>query len=175
MTTEKAPKPKKKQGRYKSVQRQGTVSQCISDGIQELEGLKTEMEEWYNNIQGTPAENTNKFQTVEEAFNTLDGLDLDEPDVPEDLQSLPVNYMEQMVRSGRWGPSRAVRCSNACAMLSAAADILRDFEPEELDEEVNNDEHTDLQDLKAQGDEVADQLDSITGDAEGIEFPGMYS
>ena len=152
-------------GRYKSIVLDATVTQAIENGQQDLEELKEEMCSWRDNMEGTPAENSPRFETVTETADTLENMETVDPDdLPEGVGSSWTKYGNQKVTSGRQKtPSRAVRCSNACAALEAAAGFL-----EEVDSDTADDDVTEA------CTQMATELREIISDVEGLEFPGMY-
>ena len=44
----------------------------IQEGLSEIENLKTELEDWRDNMSGTNLETTQKFEELEEAIDLLD-------------------------------------------------------------------------------------------------------
>ena len=155
-------------GSYKNVPCTGTVS-SISDAISELESLGEECREIVDNAEGGLRE-TSRIQTFEETAGTLESVS--EPDVPECIAELSINYGEQRPTRKARSMSRQVRCSNAIAVLQAASEAAQqwlddtDCQPEDMSSEKEE-----------QRDEVQtfiDELDNIVGDCESCEFPGMY-
>lgn len=150
-------------GRYKSVEATISVRDAAIDGMADLKELGEEMGSWRDNTEGTPAENSPRFEVVSETATALE--DFDEPsldDLPQEIQDREVKYSYQKVQSGRQKtPSRAVRCSNACAMIQAAVDELED---------LRDPEGNDIPGTEG----VADELSEVISSVEGLEFPGMY-
>lgn len=154
-------------GRYKSIVLEASIKDVITDGQQDLEELKDEMCEWRDNMDGTPAENTPKFEIVTETADAMENMEtVDVDTLPEDrgILEAKVTFSNQKVTSGRQKtPSRAYRCSNACAGLEAAAEFLEEVTLEATAEEIQEDCH-----------QMATELREIISTVEGLEFPGMY-
>ena len=148
-------------GSYKNRNTESSIS-AVSDACSALEELGSECREIVDNASDGLKE-TSRIQTFDETAGTLEGIS--EPDVPECISDLSITYSEQIsTRKGR-GESRAVRCSNAVSVLQAAVEAAQEW----LDDEANA-EHADRDDV----DTFVTEVESIIGDAEGCEFPGMY-
>lgn len=140
---------------YKVVQRTTTLEAAVQDALSEIEVLRDEMQEIVDNMEGANMEHLPKYEVANDALQELDEhCDLS-IDVPAKLQDIKITYGEMVNRRKGRAPSRDVRLSNACAMLSAAIDALDALEDnlddaDELRQEI--DEHTDI----------------------SVEFPGMF-
>lgn len=132
-----------------------TVSDTVEEAIETAKGdiaeLSGEMESWRDGLQGTNLENSEKFNTIEDAMNQLQqGLDwLEGAEVPERYGDKKITYTLTSMRKA----SRAVRLDNAVSGLRVAM--------EELDG---------LDDT----DDCVSMLDSAINDLDSVEFPGMY-
>lgn len=146
---------------YKMSTCTGTVS-SVCDAYSALEELGSECREVADNASEGLSQ-TQRIQTFDETAGVLENLS--EPDVPECVQDLAINYSEEVPRSKRRAPSRAVRCANAASVLTAAAEALEEW----LDDEANA-EHEDRDEVES----LRDQLQNDAGEVEGCEFPGMY-
>ena len=143
---------------YKTVECKSTLGAVIGDACAQLEELAGECDDAYNNF---PNSDHPKAQAFSDAASALQSAS--EPDVPEWMADLPVVYSESVpTRKGR-AAGRAVRCGNACAMLQAAAEKAREMCEDEKDE-----------DKVSEAESLADELENIVGDCEGVEFPGMF-
>lgn len=140
-------------GSYKFEKKKSTLGAVISDAYSDLQTLRDEMQETVDNMEGANMEHLPKYDTASEAVSELDVCD-NEPDVPEALADLEVEYSEQVNKRKGRGPSREVRLSNATAMLQAVRDLLNERENDDAADEL-------VQEI----DEAAD-LD--------VTFPGMY-
>lgn len=151
-------------GSYKLVMEKCSLADAVSNGYGELQGLRDEMREWAENMEGGNLGQTTKCQDVAAVADTLDEFADNEPDVPETLGAIVVDVpLQHNKRKGR-GDSRAVRCGNAVAYLRAVMDYCQEY----LEDESNPQEARDA------AEELADNLDNPVSEADGIEFPGMY-
>lgn len=150
---------------YKIVNQTGTIS-SVSDAVSALTDLGDECREIVDNAEGGLKE-TSRIQTFEETAGTLEGIS--EPDVPDCIADVAVEYGEQVPRRKARHPSRAVRCANAVALLQAASESAQQWldDTEAAPEDTNEAERDEVQDF-------IDNLDNIISDAEGCEFPGMF-
>lgn len=137
----------------------GTVA-SVGDAYSALTELGDECREIVDNA-SEGLQQTQRIQTLEETAGVLEGMD--DQDVPESVRDLPIHYTEFInARKGR-SPSRSVRCTNAAAVLYAAAAALEEWL-------AVNAEHDDFDDVTS----LKDQLENDAGEAENCEFPGMY-
>ena len=157
-------------GSYKSVTAETNVS-AVEDAISNLEELGNECREIVDNASDGLKE-TSRIQTFDETAGTLEGISA--PDIPECVADLSMTVTtQQSTRKGR-GESRAVRCANEVAVLSAARDAVDEWintrtgEIEDEGGDVDADE-----DVQAAV-EFVGELENIISDAESCEFPGMY-
>lgn len=141
---------------YKPVQRQTTLSAAIEDAKSELETLGEECRSASDNF---PNQDHPKAQAFAEAADALEGISID-TDCPELATDLVVAYTEEVPRRKNHSPSRASRRGNTVAMLTAAKEVLEDWE-------CKGDDVDDAQAL-------ANELDYAIGEAKGVEFPGLY-
>lgn len=51
--------------------RLGEALQKINDGLEEIQSLQEEMQDWYDNMSGTNLESTEKYETVGECADSL--------------------------------------------------------------------------------------------------------
>ena len=157
-------------GSYKNVTIETNVS-SVEDAISNLEELGNECREIVDNASDGLKE-TSRIQTFDETAGTLEGISA--PDIPECVADLSMTVTtQQSTRKGR-GESRAVRCANEVAVLSAARDAVDEWintrtgEIEDDGGSVDDDE-----DVQAAV-EFVGELENIISDAESCEFPGMY-
>ena len=159
-------------GKYKQVKEKFTVDDGLDTS--EIESLRGEMQEWVDNMGGTALENTSRYQTAEEAVNTLEGVDnirFDNIwDAVGNTKSLTVDGLKALeyeviifkVKGQRQHPSRAYRLSNAISAINGALECLREFLERWSDDEVGE--------IRA----AIDEVESIVDELDGVEFPGMY-
>lgn len=140
-----------------------------------LSELRDEMMNWRDNMAGTPLENTGKFGEVSEAADALDGGVVDQIEAAcERILALDgldkvfdscINVAEQRNTDKRRIPSRAIRCSNACAQIKSAIMSFQDLlESSDFPKEV--DRHT--------LEESIHELEEAISEAEQIVFPSMF-
>lgn len=132
--------------KFKEVK--GTIGDEFEGGTSDVEGLKEEMENWRDGLQGTNLENSDKFQQIEDAIDLLDrGIgELEAIEIPDEVTGNEVIY--NIVTSSK---SRATRLSNAIAAFRAIAGCF--------------DEDSDYIDL----------IDSAITELENVDFPTMFS
>lgn len=141
----------------------GTVAEAVSAGWGEISSLAEEVREIVDNAP-EGLNQTQRIQTLDETANYLENID--EPEVPEALSGVRVEWTQLLPRTARRGLSRADRCSNAVAALEVAATAAQTW-MDDHEEEEGGEDH----------DAVLEFLDSVQGaidDAEAAEFPGMF-
>ena len=122
----------------------GDLVDCAFGSFGDLAG---EMGDWYDNLPES-FQQGDKGSLLEDARSTLENLS--PPDVSERIGALPVYYLPHKAIS-----SRASRRDDAVGRLQAVVDALS---PVEDGEDA----------------ELVDELENAIGEAEGVEFPGMY-
>lgn len=137
---------------------QSTIADALSSAFGEFESLGEEMRSWADSIE-EKLSHTEKYSRVSECADSLEQFS--EPTYDDSLGSVKVEYPQYEGKSARKGLSRADRCSNACLALDACISVL--------DELIENDPQ-----LKDSAENLRSDIDDIKGDAEGLEFPGMY-
>lgn len=170
-------------GSYKSEKETHAVTSAICDGFMGLQELRDEMREVADNMENGNLGHTDKAQRCQEAADTLESYCDNEPDVPDDFSDLMVEvFIQRNRRKGR-SESRAVRCSNACALLSAAADRIREWAEEKQEErnKIEDDangnatpEAEALDEKISNAEDLAGELEDVVSNCEGVDFPGYY-
>lgn len=127
------------------------IEDAVGEAFSEYESLCGELQDWYDNLPES-FQNGDRGERLQDATNTLENVLGDTPDVPESLREVPVYYVPSEKIS-----SRSDRCSEATAILQSVVDVLDSMEENEDAEQLSND------------------LANVIGEAEGVEFPGMYS
>lgn len=175
--------PKKKAvARVKREQRpkfiEMSVEQAVGDAFANAEGLKDELQEWYDNLPES-FQNGSKGETLQEAIGNFEGDS--QPDVPERIAD------NQISVSNARRKSRADRLQECKDMLEAAAQRATE-EADYLDELTYDPEtgaaievpDTDPQ-TEDERDHLKNELETFVGDCEtaisnwdAVEFPGMY-
>lgn len=164
-------------GAYKTVTHEETIDNCLE--VSEIGELGGEMREWHDNMSGTPAERTGKYEIVGEAADVLETA-ADELDrVFDEIRSL----IEKLVEGGgsdplqttvqisetvlktkrRYGPSRDVRLRNSTGPIEAAVGALGKWV-----------EHLEESETKDELDRLLEEILEHVGNLSEVEFPGMY-
>jgi len=115
------------------------IGEALGDAQAELQALSEEMCEWRDNMEGTGLENTSKFEEVQETADslenlssTLDGVDLGDYDVDEQIEfSWSHPYGKHLGRS--W---RAVYISTLLEAIAAKVDDDTANELQEVADEL---------------------------------------
>lgn len=166
---------------------EATVEGIVEEVFGEIEGLKDELQEWYDNLPEN-FQSGDKGDALQEAISGLESHY--QPDVPSALSNVVATYTEDTSR--RTG--RAHRCSVATGKLRCAIDAAEDWatKAEELlasaeDDDATEDdklafkahfgEEVEVSDGQSLIDEAREFIDEATQAAdefENVEFPGMY-
>jgi regulator of replication initiation timing len=153
---------------------------ALSDGISEIEELKTEMEEWKDSLESNNMEHLPKYDEVQEAYDALEtGLDaLQGIEVPEFLEEIDASYTQDTRRKAQ---SRSYRLGNALNAIDAAKCAAESWLDENPELEVEDDPEGELQavaDERAKQREAAEEffneVDSAYSELDCVSFPGMY-
>lgn len=158
---------KKPRASLRAVPQECTLGDAVSGGYGDLEALRDECQEVYDNS-SEGLQQSQRVQTMEETAQALDGA-ASPPDVPADLEGLAVRYTEDRRKSR--STSRATRCGDACNLLAAAVEAIGAWVAEQPEEDKRS-EHQ--RDLVQEAEELRDSIEEMVGSAEGCEFPGMY-
>lgn len=154
-----------------------TVADAVANGLSDLETLRDELQEWYDNLPES-FQNGSKGDTLQEAIDALSevdclpapdciGMNHDDESEPGEIGGTRFTYVAYRKRK----MSRSLRRDEATAQLRGALDAMRD----EL-EKAGNDEGQPDSYLKTR-DEIeafCDELENLIDSAESVEFPGMY-
>lgn len=134
------------------------LKDVVEEAMSEIESLKDELDEWYNNM----PESFQQGSKGDELQEAIDGLDSAHGQynegAPEWLMELPVYAPPHE------GSSRSDRCAGATNALRQAADAIE----EALKKEEEGSERA------SDADELMNELNSVADEAEGVCFPGMY-
>ena len=122
--------------------------------------LAEEMRSWADNIEEKFGA-TQKYETVSECADILEGIDMPAAEMTS-INNHKITWQDP--KPTRRAKSRASRCAEACDMLRAAEEKLRELH-NELPE--NNPDHD-----AAAG--VADEVENMISELENVEFPGMF-
>lgn len=153
---------------YKNVIRKTTVGAAIADARSELESLRDEVQEIVDNASEGLSQ-TQRIVTLADAVGYLDNVDsYATDDAPDEVKDLEITYSEAVNTNKRRGPSRSVRRDNAVAMLTAARERISDWTTDDELEEEPSDERAEAVTT------YLDELDTLIGEVEAAEFPGMF-
>lgn len=144
--------------------REASLADAANEAYGDLQGLGEEMREWADNLE-EKFSNTDKYQRVSEAADTLEGLN--EPDYPDWANATKVQITELIKKPKR--PSRASRRDDACSILQVCMEACQEW----LDEHTEVKEGAELE-LSGTIEQLQNDLESLKDEAEAVEFPGMY-
>ena len=149
----------------------GTVGSFLDDGKSIIEELRDEMQEGLDNMSGTNLESTGKYSVYEEAVSLLDDIcgNLDGVELPESVQGLPAETMEERRKS----LSRSRRIGNGISMLEAVSGELQE-KIESLVQKDRDEMIDEEQDFLSSLEEAYEAIQSAADDAGSVEFPGFY-
>ena len=134
---------------YKAELRQGTPSALVEDAVAEMNQLGEELQEWADSMPES-LQNGDKYSTLTEAADTLNGRQVNIDEFPCDEVSIP--YTIYLPKRKKRSPSREVRLGNAISMIQAVIDFYSG-----LDDDYS---------------EIVSELEEL---AEEVEIPGVYS
>jgi hypothetical protein len=184
--------PKKKFD--KTATHHGTVGEVIDDAYNAIQELGGEFREIVDNASEN-LQNTDLNQTRAATADACESLD--QPEARSTILSeLDVTYVEDLgkVYRGRQQQSRACRANNIAGMFRAAADAVSEWisnnpdDVPEYDEDKSEDEQSDeykawlakgfdkddYEVAREEADDLADSLNSVADEIEGMEWPGMF-
>lgn len=143
-----------------------SISSLLSDAFEEIESLKDELNDWYDNL-GDNLQQTEKGQMLEEAVSTLDyaeRVELDsffDGEILEEIESIKTVYVP-----AHWSNnlSRASRRDEATGMLNVVMEKLQELvDDEKYDEEI----------IDSINDAIS-EIENAISEVESVEFPSMY-
>jgi hypothetical protein len=126
-----------------------TIPDLIANAYSEWQSLGEEMRTSQENMEEHFSA-TQKYQDIEQCADTLENFS--EPTVPEKFKETKIAYFV-----GKYRGSRDGRNAYACDQLQTVIDCLEEH-PDEDDESQS----------------LADELQEAIGEAEGLNFPGMF-
>lgn len=150
---------------YKKAEREAfthDASDLVSGAFSELESLRDELQDWYDNLPES-FQSGDKGDQLQEAVSQLESAS--EVELPEWAKEAKV-----FAAPGD-GTSRADRCSQACYELRQVTEALEAI----ADGEAKLPDQSDpTEEQKAKARSTAEELTSAADEAEATEFPGMY-
>lgn len=150
-----------------------TVDDLVSDAFSEFEGLRDELQAWYDNLPES-FQNGNKGDELQDAINGLENAQ--RPDVPEFFQKVSLVFLPDLKIS-----SRSDRNAEGALKLQVVIDLIEEIlsngtvptfneesgEPDGGKRPITGDERDALEYLR-------DDIDSAKSEVEAVNFPGMY-
>lgn len=168
-----------------------SVEDAVGNAFSEMESIKDELQEWYDNLPEN-FQNGDKGSQIQEAVDTLERA-LDQPDIPDAASELACDYAEYFGKIGR--PKRRDTAVNAVRAAADACDAeverlnTLSFEPDdetpdpETTEVVNGSEEAEVEEAMTEDErdtavqeleELANACNEAADEWDGVEFPGMY-
>lgn len=139
-----------------------TLGELVSDAFSDLESLKDEMQEWYDNLPDN-FQDGDKGSEIQETIDALENIQ--EVTLPAGAEALTVMYVPAEEIS-----SRQERCSDAAGRLQIASETIRETLQDLLDAATEEEPFKDPEDWAI----IADELETAGQEADGVSFPGMY-
>jgi hypothetical protein len=136
-----------------------TVAEAVGGAFMEIQELAMELSNWYENLPDS-FKWGDKGEAIQEAANTLEGLE--HPDVPEQVGAIKVYNPPVLNRSSR-AARRDAAVSNLQTVIGALGEArakCQGGDDKLLSDEINT---------------LVSELETAVEEAEGVEFPGMYS
>lgn len=159
-----------------------SVADALSNGVSDLESLKDELQDWYDNM----PENFQSGDKGEQLQTAIDQLDsacavtipegLDGETDSDDKPTLGgVRFL--FAASTKKRMSRADRCSEATALMRSALDAVKEELEPKLSalnnvEDLTDEQQAELDALETLNDGLG-EIEQAIDDAEAVEFPGM--
>lgn len=139
-----------------------SVSEALSSACSEVDCLKDELQDWFDNLP-EQFQSGDKGSQLEEAISQMDNIT--EPDIPECLNDVNFVHIPSINPS-----SRSSRCFEVISLLESTAQTINDF-LEGLEDKEASDENKENIDSTA---ELRDTVEEMINDLQSVEFPGMY-
>lgn len=182
-------------GKHKTVKETGTLSESLTSAKIDTESLAEEIRSWEENMSGTGLENTSKYEEVSSCADELENGDWDFVDsIIEEFEKdeklglkaeldkpVEVTFTKPYSKF----ESRPTRLARVLANLEAAQERLEAIKERiegpdnEAEDEAEEDGAATV--VKTEDDDIVsyiegwiEDIDNMTGDLEGIMFPGMY-
>jgi len=143
-----------------------TARSLVEDAYSVIEDLAGEAREIADSASGTGLENTQRIQTFNETADTLEGISI--PDLPDVFDEVEVVRLPTISNA----TGRAHRLGEAVSDMQLACDEVESWLGAKKDAADNGEEEDEL-DIDGVDDALTEIRDHA-GEAEGVEFPGMY-
>lgn len=147
-----------------------TIANAISAAFSDIESLRDELQEWYDNMPEGP-QGGDKGQQVQDCIDQLEqSQEPDESDYCTEWKELAVQYSPfHSTAKKAMRASRATRCAEAAYVLGHAIEVLDTWIAEQ-----RRGQREGVDDVIEAADEMLDLLNTAKDEWEGAEFPGMY-
>lgn len=143
-----------------------TVPEALNYAFGEIESLKEELQEWYDNLPES-FQNGSKGEELQSAIDELEGIeDPREPYPDKDLVRLFALLPKVVV----W-PSGNSRSDRGCGAADAANAVARSIKAYQIIAKQRTDKNADDIEML---DDIETVLGDVAGALENISFPGMY-
>jgi len=177
--------------KWKTITETISLKDALDYAKSDLQSLSEEITEWRDNIEGTPLENTSKYETVSECADILEDQSSSLEETVDNILALEGKVSGKETTAEPFGKtltvtwskpysryeSRPTRMSHILAYLETSKEELEKWK-EALESEVE-----DIKDVKEK--EVVEEvvsdldgyltgLDDVISECESVEFPGMY-
>jgi len=136
-----------------------TATSIISGAYSDIIDLCEELSSWRDNIQGTGLENTDRYNTLDDAVSTLENIS--EPTIPEWFNNFKILRLPNLERHR----SRTTRASNAKADIDAVVEEVSQIL--DIDNKIPKEMKDEIQ-------ECLNQIENDFNEVENVEFPSMY-
>jgi hypothetical protein len=144
--------------RVKINRRKASVVDVVSTAFEMITELAEEIREVYDNAPES-LQNGPRLTTLNDSADILENVN--EPDVPDELADIEVEY-------GEWSARRMSRATRRDYAVQLMDDVIQT-----LQARLDSDEPADSEILDG-AQELIDGLDEVKGDIDCAEFPGMY-
>ena len=135
---------------------EGSLESLLEDARLDIQSLEEEMSTWCDNLEGTPLENTSKYDAVRDCADTLGDLASRMEDIalPEECAYRDTSISYLWVHPYGHSIGRSWRAGQVIASLEAVAEAIHKTTPSDA--------------------EIVDDLQAIADELGGVDFPGMF-
>lgn len=161
----------------------GKIADVVEQACADAQELSDECREICDNMPDS-LQSTDRYTSFDNSATELDGLEA--PDAPDSVKDDEIEYSVETPRRKNRPVSRASRCENVKSALTAVADYIDDIDWEKRLEEsedktrVENDNPEDVdpapdvEGMKKEASDYADEVRELADKIDGLEFPGMF-
>lgn len=147
------------------------VADAVSFGLSEIESLRDELSDWYDNMKGNTLQESIEALSQGE-YMTVPSCVEEGVDASDDTENVGcVGHLRFEVRAmQKRRMSRRARRDLACAVLNGALDAIRGA----LEESTAGDELDPYEETRDEIESFCDELENAIDAFDNAEFPGMY-